>query len=230
MKITDLEKNVEEFCLRIENLDIKEKKIHGIIGGNGSGKTMLAKLIMGILEPDRGQIDYEGLDQRDITMTAQRPYLLRRSVYDNITYPLEIRKIKPDEKEIDEWLHRYGLYTKKKQYAGSLSSGERQILSFIRAVIFRPKLIIIDETFSNLQPDTVALIEEWILKKQENDPITYILISHQMSHIIRLCDKAHVMYRGSILESGNCKDVLFHSKIPEVVRYMADQVIRMESV
>lgn len=230
MKITNLEKNLEDFRLKIENLDIEEKKIHGIIGGNGSGKTMLAKLIMGIIEPDRGQIDYEGLDKRDITMTAQRPYLLRQSVYANIIYPLEIRKIKPDEEEIDEWLHRYGLYTKKKQYAGSLSSGERQILSFIRAAIFKPKLIIIDETFSNLEPDTVSLIEEWILQKQETDPITYIMISHQMSHIIRLCDTAHVMHKGSILESGNCRDVLLHSKIPEVVRYMADQVIRMERV
>lgn len=229
MKITDLEKNVEGFCLKIQNLHIEEKKIHGIIGGNGSGKTTLAKLIMGIIEPDKGRIDYEGWDKKDITLTAQRPYLLHRSVYENITYPLKIRKIKPDEEEIDEWLHRYGLFTKKNQYARSLSSGERQKLSFIRAVIFKPKLIIIDETFSNLEPDTVALIEEWILKKQEYDPITYILISHQMGHIIRLCDTVHVMHRGNILESGNCKDVLFHSKTPEIAQYMADQIIRMES-
>lgn len=228
MKIINLEKKVGDFCLKIEDLCIEEKKIHGIIGGNGSGKTTLSKLIMGILEPDQGQIDLEGLDKRDITMTAQRPYMLHRSVYENITYPLKIRKIKPDEEEIDEWLHRYGLYTKKKQYARSLSSGERQKLSFIRAVIFRPKLIIIDETFSNLEPDTVSLFEEWILKKQENDPITYIIITHQMGHIIRLCDTVHVMHKGRVLESGMCKDVLFHSKNPEVAQYMVNQVIRME--
>ena len=152
MKITDLEKNIGSFNLKIDDLYIKPGLVHGLAGHNGSGKTVLLKLIMGILEPDRGTIDLEGMDRKNMTMMSQRPYLLTGSVYDNIVYPLKLRKIKPDEAEIDSLLERTGLLAQKNQYARSLSSGERQKLSFIRAVIFRPEFIIMDETLSNLDP------------------------------------------------------------------------------
>lgn len=228
MKISRIEKNIVDFQLSINNFNIEKNKIHGIVGGNGSGKTTLAKLIMGILEPDKGSIDYEGWNRRDITMTAQRPYLLHQSVYDNIIYPLKLRKMTPNEEEIDEWLLRYGLYEKKKQYARSLSSGEIQKLSFIRAIIFQPKLLIIDETFSNMDYDTVSMTKSWILKKQQSSPMTYIIISHQINHIFDLCEIAHVIHKGSIVESGNCHNVLFHSKNPVVAQYMGSQIIKTE--
>ena len=136
MKITDLEKNVGSFQLKIDDLYIQPGLIHGLAGHNGSGKTVLLKLIMGILTPDRGEIDLKGMDRRAMTMMSQRPYLLTESVYDNIVYPLKLRKIKPDDTRIDELLERTGLLTQKNQYARSLSSGERQKLSFIRAIIF----------------------------------------------------------------------------------------------
>lgn len=226
MIITRMEKNIKEFQLNIDKLYIEKKKIHGIIGGNGSGKTTLAKLIMGIIEPDKGYLDYEGWNKRDITMTAQRPYLMHQSVYDNIIYPLKLRKIVPNEDEIDEWLYKYGLYEKKKQYARSLSSGEIQKLSFIRAVIFKPKLLIIDETFSNMDYDTVSMAKNWILRQQINFPITYIIISHQINHIYDLCDTAHVLHKGKIIESGNCHNVLYQSKNPIVAQCMASQIIK----
>lgn len=228
MKITDLGLQLGKFHLQIDQLAINERKIHGLVGGNGSGKTTLAKLIMGILEPDRGEIDYQNWQPRDITMTSQRPYLLQCSVYENIVYPLKIRGCKPNQAEIDHWLNQYGLFDKKYQYAKSLSSGERQKLSFIRAVIFRPKLIIIDETFSNLDSDTVSLMEAWILQKQQTDPTTYLIISHQMNHILRLCDVVHMMDHGRLLESGESKQVLFHPQQTQTRKYMASHVIRIE--
>lgn len=230
MKITRIEKKFIDFQLSINNFNIEKKKIHGIIGGNGSGKTLLAKLIMGILEPDRGYIDYEGWNKRDITMTAQKPYLLHQSVYENIIYPLKLRKITPNEEEIDEWLYKYGLYEKKKQYARSLSSGEIQKLSFIRAVIFKPKLLIIDETFSNMDYEAVLVSKKWIIKKQEYSPITYMIISHQINQIFDLCENVHVIHKGSILESGNCHNVLLHSKNPVVAQYIGSQIIKTECV
>ncbi len=77
-------------------------------------KTTLSKLIQGILVPDGGRIDYEGLTPRDITMTTQRPYLLHDTVYQNPIYPLKIRGIRPDEAKMDAWLERCGLLQKKK--------------------------------------------------------------------------------------------------------------------
>ena len=115
MKITDLEKSVGNFNLKIDDLYIQPGLIHGLAGHNGCGKTVLLKLIMGILEPDSGVIDLEGMDRRSMTMMSQRPYLLTGSVYDNITYPLKLRKIKPDEAKIDELLERTGLLAQKNQ-------------------------------------------------------------------------------------------------------------------
>ena len=106
MRITDLEKKQGDFQMRIDSLVLKSGKIHGIIGGNGCGKTTLCKLIMGILEPDRGTLDYEGLEIQNITMTAQRPYFIQGSVYENGYYPGKIRRIRPDKQKIDKWLSR----------------------------------------------------------------------------------------------------------------------------
>lgn len=112
MKIIELEKELGDFHMKIEKLSIETGKIHGIIGGNGCGKTTLCKLIMGILEADKGRIDWEGIDPKRITMTAQRPYFIQSSVYENICYPLKIRHEKPDEALIDWWLEQCGLLQK----------------------------------------------------------------------------------------------------------------------
>lgn len=200
MKITDLEKNVGSFQLKIDDLYIQPGLIHGLAGHNGSGKTVLLKLIMGILTPDRGEIDLEGMDRGAMTMMSQRPYLLTESVYDNIVYPLKLRKIKPDDTRIDELLERTGLLTQKNQYARSLSSGERQKLSFIRAIIFEPEFIIMDETLSNLDPDSERTIVDIIKEKQLTRPATWLMVSHGQDVREELCDIIHYMEKGRITD------------------------------
>ena len=165
MKITDLKKQQGSFQLNVKNAQFEQGKVHGIIGSNGSGKTTLSKIIMGTIPYDSGNIDYEGLTPRDITMTGQRPYLMHTNVYNNLVYPLKVRGQQIDESYADYWLEKAGLQDKKKQYALSLSSGEQQKLSFIRALIFKPKLVIVDETLSNLDPDSADLFEKIILEQ-----------------------------------------------------------------
>ena len=200
MKITDLEKNVGNFNLKIDDLYIKPGLIHGLAGHNGCGKTVLLKLIMGIIEPDRGRIDLEGMDRYAMTMMSQRPYLLTGSVYDNIVYPLKLRRIKPDEARINELLERTGLLAQKNQYARSLSSGERQKLSFIRAIIFRPEFIIMDETLSNLDPESERVIVEIIKEIQQMRPVTWLMVSHGQDVREELCDIIHYMEKGRITD------------------------------
>ena len=200
MKITDLEKNIGSFNLKIDDLYIKPGLVHGLAGHNGSGKTVLLKLIMGILEPDRGTIDLEGMDRKNMTMMSQRPYLLTGSVYDNIVYPLKLRKIKPDEAEIDSLLERTGLLAQKNQYARSLSSGERQKLSFLRAIIFEPEFIIMDETLSNLDPESERAIVEIIKEIQSERPVTWLMVSHGRDVREELCDIIHYMEKGRITD------------------------------
>ena len=179
MRITELRKKVGKTDLYIEDLKIESGMIHGLVGPNGCGKTTLLKLIMGITEPDSGTVDLEGLEPTDITMMSQRPYLMHANVYDNIVYPLKIRGQQIDAKKIDELLERVGLLDIKDQYAGSLSSGERQKLSFLRAIVFKPKMI---------------------LERHREDGSTWLIVSHQWDEMNDLFDRVHHMEKGRIVE------------------------------
>ncbi len=200
MRITELRKKVGKTDLYIEDLKIESGMIHGLVGPNGCGKTTLLKVIMGITEPDSGSIDYEGLKPSDITMMSQRPYLMHASVYDNIVYPLKIRGEKIDAAKIDELLERAGILEIRDQYAGSLSSGERQKLSFLRAIVFRPKMILMDETLSNLDADSEKLFREMVLERHREDGSTWLIVSHQWDEMNELFDKVHHMEKGRIVK------------------------------
>lgn len=229
MRIIDLEKRIGDFHLKIDDLTIEQGKIHGFLGANGSGKTTAAKLIMDIISPDTGRIEYEGLKLTDITMTSQRPYLLHDTVYANLVYPLKIRGRKPQEERIREMLAMFDLQDKAKQYARSLSSGEQQKLSMLRAMIFEPKLLIIDETLSNMDPESVDKFEMMILDIQKKKPVTWVLISHRLSHLYRLCDRLHFFSQGRVIASGTGNEILFESSEPEIRRFMSKEMIAEKS-
>ncbi len=196
MKIINLEKNIDSFQLKIECLDIEKGKIHAIKGHNGCGKTVLLKLIMGIMTPDSGRIEYEGLEKNQMTLMSQRPYLLHASVYDNLIYPLRLRGIVPDEKKMDALLERVGLLHLKRQYARSLSSGERQKLSFLRGIVYDPEFIMMDETLSNLDPESEQQIINVIKEIQDTKPKTWVIVSHQIEQHQDFCDVIHRMEKG----------------------------------
>lgn len=222
MRITDLEKQIGNFRLSIDSMELEQGKVHGLIGPNGSGKTTLAKIIMDIYPADTGQIDYEGISLKECTLIPQRPYLLHASVYENLIYPLKLRKLPVNEELVNSILKQCGLQDKRKQYARSLSSGEKQKLAFARALIFSPKLILVDETFSNLDPDSVRLFEEIILERQKKETATWIIISHQLVHIRRICDRVHFMEAGRHVISGTTEEILLKPDNEAVCRYLAD--------
>jgi ABC-type multidrug transport system ATPase subunit len=200
MRITELRKKVGSTDLYIPELYIESGKIHGLVGPNGCGKTTLLKLIMGLIPPDSGTIDFEGLGPADITMMSQRPYLMHSSVYENIIYPLKIRGAAIDGKRIDDLLERAGLIGNKHQYAGSLSSGERLKLSFLRAIVFHPSLVLMDETLSNLDSESGRLFRQMIREQHSEDGSTWLIVSHQWDAMNDLFDEVHHMEKGRILQ------------------------------
>ena len=220
MKISNITKEFEKFSLQIENLETLDGKIHGIIGPNGCGKTTTMKIMAGLISPDSGIVDYEGLLPRDITMIFRKPYLLHDTVYRNLIYPLAIRKITPDKELVEHLLETSGLQDYRDQYALGLSGGEQQKLSLIRALIFSPKLIFIDEGFSNMDIESVALFENHILDMQKTKPATWVIISHHLSNIKRLCDFVYFMHNGKIEMQGQTDEVLQSPENVNLKRYL----------
>ncbi len=206
--ITNLKKMRGELEISIPHLVFTKGKIHGLFGGNGCGKSSLSKLLIGDIEPDAGHINYEGISFNQMTLMPQRPYLLQRTVFENIIYPLQIRDLPIDVEKIDTYLQRTNLLHKKNQYARTLSSGEQQKISFIRALIFKPKLIMVDETLSNLDIDSLTIFLEWVLEWQQELQATWIIISHQFSQLKKVCDEFHYMKKGQVLASGELDYVL----------------------
>ena len=220
MKISNIQKSFDRFSLNVNSADVTENKIFGLIGANGSGKTTLMKIMAGLLKPDSGHIDCGDLSPRDITMVFRKPYLLHDTVIRNLTYPLSVRKIKPDDAIIEHYLEIAGLKDRRDEYAPGLSGGEQQKLSLIRAMIFSPKLIFVDEGFSNMDIESVAFFEEYILNMQKATPVTWVIISHQLSNIRRLCDYVYFMHDGRIEVSGQMDELLQNPENANLKRYL----------
>ncbi len=197
-----------ELEISIPSLNFTEGKIHGLFGGNGCGKSSLAKMLIKSLQPDFGTIDYGNVKPCEIILMPQKPYMLQRSVFENVIYPLEIRNKNIDEALIDFYFEKTNLLPKKHQYARTLSSGEQQKISFIRAIITNPKVIIIDETLSNLDVDSLAVFLDWILEWQAEHKRTWVIISHQLNQLKKICDEFHYMKRGKIIANGKFDEII----------------------
>ena len=220
MRISNLQKSFGRFSVNIPALELTSGKIYGLIGPNGCGKSTAIKLLSGLLAPDAGVIDYKDLNMRDITLVPQRPYMMRDTVLANLQYPLKIRGIQPDKIFLDSCLELAGLQDLKNAYAPGLSSGESQKLALIRAMVFSPKFIFVDETFSNMDIESQARFEKYILAQQEIASTTWVVISHQLATIKRLCEYTFFMENGKIVEEGMTDALLTHPKTPQLKQYV----------
>ena len=218
LRVSSLAKTAGSFSLSISELRVESPGIYGLIGPNGCGKSTTAKLLCGILQPDGGKIDI-ALEPRDITMITQKPYIMDDTVYNNLAYPLRLRGVQSYKPLCDEYLAKTGLLERKNQRARGLSGGERQKLALLRAMIFNPRLIILDEAMTDLDLDSVDLFEGMILERQRQDPIVWIVISHQLAQVRRLCGYIFFMANGK-LEAEGPTEALLHSPNEMVRRYL----------
>jgi len=222
----NLKKNQGAFSLSIDNLQINAPGIYGLIGPNGCGKSTTAKLLCGILTPDSGEIAIK-LDSVDITMITQKPYIMDSTVYNNLAYPLQLRGRKDYGYLCDEYLEKIGFLERKNQRARALSGGEKQKLALLRAMIFNPRLIILDEAMTDLDLDSLDMFEEMVLERQKNDPVIWIIISHQLAHIKRLCNYIFFMTKGQLEAEGPTDEVL-QSSNPQIRRYLRHEVLDVQ--
>lgn len=193
----------EKLVLDIEKLEIEKGKITGIIGPNGSGKSTLLHIIAGLDEKYSGTIEYDQqvIDQKlysKMTLVSQKPYLFRRKVYENIEYPLKIRQVNKIDmkKRVNKVINRLELEELKEKKANLLSGGESQKVSLARALVFEPELLLLDEPTSNIDPESIKILEREILRFNKETGATVIIVTHNLEQSDRIC--ANIIY----LEKG----------------------------
>jgi len=219
MQLTGITKKSGDFSLCVDSLSVSAPGVYGLIGPNGSGKSTLAKIIAGLLDPDKGNVDTGGLCDKDITFLSRRPYMMDDSVLNNLLYPLQIRGIKPDKQLLSRFLNSMNFTGREKQRAKSLSGGEQQKLAFLRAIIFKPKLIIADEAMTAMDMDSLDHFEKIIKEDQAREKSIWIIISHQMPHIRRMCDFIFFMCNGKIETEGSVNEIFLDNGNENLRKY-----------
>ena len=220
MILTNVKKQLGGFTLHVEKLAISKPGVYGLIGPNGSGKTTLAKIMAGLMRPDSGDVDTESLQHTDITFLDRKPYMTDDNVYNNLVYPLKLRGMKPDPGTTAMYIEMMKLKGREKQKAARLSAGEQQKLAFLRAVIFKPKLIIADEAMTAMDMDALDQFESLIPELQKETSQTWIIISHQMPQIRHLCDHIYFINEGRIITEAAADDFFARNANPLVDKYM----------
>ncbi|OED38878.1 hypothetical protein AB833_17720 [Chromatiales bacterium (ex Bugula neritina AB1)] len=186
------------------NLCISDNGITVILGHNGAGKSLLLRLLHGLLEPDTGTIHWNRKNSSELSvrlkqsMVFQKPVLLRRCVAANIDYVLNLRK-RPSVEYRNELLQSAGLADKSAQYARSLSGGEQQRLAIARALATGPSVLFLDEPSASLDPEATGQIEQQV-RHANHHGIKVIMVTHDLSQARRLSDDIVFMDHGTIAE------------------------------
>lgn len=204
IEITNLSKTFKDTkALDDISLVFERNKIHGIIGRNGSGKTVLLKCICGFMIPDSGNIYIDGKKispqkSQDMGIIIDSPgFNLNMDAYRNLKM-LSSLKCKISKQQIKDVISLVGLDPDSKKHVGKFSMGMKQRLALAQAIMESPHLLILDEPMNGLDKDGVKQIRELLLSLKEKG-ITIILSSHYAQDIDLLCDTVTVMETGKIV-------------------------------
>src|ERR1017187_5249777 len=194
------------------SLTVPQGSIYGFIGPNGSGKTTTMRMIVNIFHPDRGEIRLFG-DGRPETSTDLIGYLPEeRGLYQKMTVEAllqfygELRSGRSVKAEVASWRERLGLASRASDKVETLSKGMSQKVQFIAAVIPEPKLLILDEPFSGLDPVSAEAIRSAILDLRRHG-VTVILSTHDMHVAESMCDYILMIFRGGKVLDGTLSSI-----------------------
>lgn len=215
LKVENVTKYYGDF-LAVDNLSftVKPGEIFGLLGVNGAGKTTTFRMIMGLLDPTQGKITLDGKKiDYDMTdkigfLTEERSLLLKMTVKEQCLFygTLKGMKKKEIEKRLDELLERFEIPEYKDKKIKELSKGNQQKVQFITAILNDPKLLILDEPFSGLDPFNIELFKKEIVE-MSNRGSMIIFSSHRMEHVELFCKKLVVMLKGKSVLEGYLSDI-----------------------
>ena len=193
--------------LDIKSLTIEKEKITCITGPNGCGKSTLLNIIAGLDDEFSGDISYNGQalsrgEVENMTYVFQKPYLFKRSVLENIAYPLKLRGLSHEQrnKRAMEMMVRFEIEDLKDERADLLSGGESQKVALARALVFEPKLLLLDEPTSSIDPDSIQVMEREILDFNKKTQATIVIVTHNMDQASRLCHNILSLNQGKVVD------------------------------
>jgi len=201
-------------------LAVPEGSIYGLLGPNGAGKSTTIRLLCTLLRPNEGTARVGGFDViespvkvREITgvLPEEGNHTLYQtmSAYENLQYFGKLYGIPVNElpDRIEELLTFMDLWERKDDPAGELSTGNRQRLALCRALLHRPKVLLLDEPTSALDPVAAKRVRELILSLAEKYKQTFFINSHNLSEVQRMCDRIAIIDEGQILVSGDTEEL-----------------------
>ena len=203
---------------------VNEGEIVGLLGPNGAGKSTSFRMACGLISPTEGRVFLRDQDVTGWAMYRRAQHGLgylpqdssifsKLTVEQNILAILEYRGLGPKQSQgrIEQLLSEFGLYEKRKQLSGSLSGGERRRLEIARSLASDPKIILLDEPFTGIDPVTIHSIQD-IITGLRNRGISILLTDHRERETLTITDRSYIICGGRVLVSGDAETVLNDSE------------------
>ncbi len=227
----------DKLLLKDINLTLKGKGITVLLGANGAGKSLLLRILHGLVKPSSGQLLWNHQPVVNITqyrqqqaLVFQKPVLLRRSVKANIDFVLSLqpqyrgfhqRKLR-HQKSL-QLLTAAGLAMDAKTPARLLSGGEQQRLALCRALAINPTILFLDEATASLDPASTKRIEQQI-KQVVTNGIRVVMVSHDIKQAKRLADEIIFLHQGRLLEQSNARAFFEEPQTTEAKDYLSGKI------
>jgi ABC-type branched-subunit amino acid transport system ATPase component len=209
-------------------LEVAPGQIHGVIGPNGAGKTTLFNVINGIYTISGGRVVFRGRNVTNSSLsriaklglgrTFQVPRVFNEmSVLDNMLVPTIPRRLprRSAEARALELLELAGLADLRHQVAIEISGGQKKLLEFMRTMMFDPEMVLLDEPFGGINPALVDRLTNIVLQLNREQGKTFLLISHEMPSVMRLCEIVTVLAAGSTIAHGKPAEVRVNPAVIE---------------
>lgn len=215
LQVEHLEKSFGDYRAVADlSFEIQDGSIMGLIGQNGAGKTTTFRLILDFLKPDQGTVLWNGqpISAKEYNLIGylpeERGLYPKVSIEEQLVFFAELRGKTRKEilPKIDEWMDKFQVKGKKTDKVKSLSKGNQQKVQLIATLIHEPKLVILDEPFSGLDPVNAELLKDGILQlKQQGSCV--IFSSHNMDNVEKICDHLIMLNNGQTVLKGKVHDI-----------------------
>ncbi|MCA9282897.1 MAG: LPS export ABC transporter ATP-binding protein [Phycisphaeraceae bacterium] len=199
---------------------VDKAEIVGLLGRNGAGKTTSFRMVIGMIESDKGHVRFDNHDVSNLPMyqrarqgmgyLSQEPSIFQRlTVEQNLMAILEVCNMprRKRKQRCAELLEQFGLMHKAHDPARTCSGGERRKLEIARALVTDPKLILLDEPFSGVDPLAVEDLQQEI-RRLKGMGIAVLITDHNVHQTLRICDRAYIINEGRVLREGTPKELI----------------------